>query len=167
MKTKSLITRCVFVAAIIFLFGMTNAMSGEYKAMQEVESADTVFDFRISDPSAALSHLGLIHNMKDDPNMEINGSRPDIILVFIGPSVKLISTDRSDFDQQEQKTLHRLAEKIASMDSDGIKFEICMTAAGAHNVDSDTILSEFKKVENGWISLVGYQNKGYAMIADF
>ena len=168
MKTKSLITKYVFIAAaIIFFLGMTNAVSGEYKAMQGVESADTVFDFRISEPSTALAHLDLIHSMKDDPNMEVNGSQPDIILVFIGPSVKLISTDRSGFDQQGKEMLNRLAEKIARMDNDGIKFEVCMTAARGHNVDSDTILPEIEKVENGWISLVGYQNRGYAMVANF
>lgn len=167
MKRKSLITVYVFIVAVIFLFATTNAMSGEYEAMQGVESADTVFDFRISDPSVALAHLGLIHKMTDDPNMEINGTRPDIILVFIGPSVKLTSTDRSEFEQQKKETLDRLAQKIARMDSDGIKFEICMAAVRANNVDPDSILPEMEKVENGWISLVGYQNRGYAMIADF
>lgn len=167
MTTKSFKTRYLFIAVILLLFGITNAMSAEYKAMQGVESADAVFDFRISDPTTALAHLGLIHTMKNDPNMAVNGSRPDIILVFIGPSVKLVSTDRSGFDPQEQKTLKQLAEKIADMNRDGITFEICMVAARANNVDADTILPEIEKVENGWISLVGYQKKGYAMIANF
>ncbi len=167
MKTKFFKTGYLFIAAILLLFGITNAMSAEYKAMQGVESTDTIFDFRISDPATALAHLGLIHTMKDDPNMAVNGSQPDIILVFIGPSVKLVSVDRSGFDQQEHETLNRLAEKIADMDRDGITFEICMVAAQANNVDPDTILPEIEKVENGWISLVGYQNKGYAVIADF
>ena len=79
-------------------------MAADYKAMQGVESTDTVFDFRISDPAIALAHLALIHNMKKDSNMAVNGDQPDIILVFIGPSVKLISTDRSGFDQTEQET---------------------------------------------------------------
>ncbi len=84
----------------------------------------------------------LIHDMKSDPNMVINDSQPDIELVFIGPSVKLISTDMSDFDQQEREALNRLADKIASMNQDGIEFEICMVAAHSVNVDPDTILPE-------------------------
>ena len=167
MKEKYFKAEYVFIAIIMLLFGITNAVSAEYKAMQGVEATDTVFDFRISDPAIALAHLDLIHNMKDDSNMAVNGSQPDIILVFIGPSVQLISTDRSGLDQQEQETLNKLAEKIASMSKDGIMFEICMVAARANNVDSGTILPEIEKVENGWISLVGYQNKGYAMIANF
>lgn len=167
MKTKYLKTGFIFIVAVIALLGIVNPVSAEYKAMRGVQSTDTVYDFRISDPATALAHLGLIHDMKSDPNMVINDSQPDIILVFIGPSVKLISTDRSDFDQQEREILNQLAEKITSMNQDGIKFEICMVAAHSVNVDPDTILPEIKKVENGWISLVGYQHRGYAMIANF
>jgi hypothetical protein len=32
---------------------------------------------------------------------------------------------------------------------------------------SDTILPEIKQVENGWISAIGYQLNGYALVADF
>lgn len=167
MKTKFFKTGFIFIVAVIALLGTTSAVSADYKSMQGIQSTDTVFDFRISDPATALAHLGLIHDMKSDPNLVINDSQPDIVLVFIGPSVKLISTDRSDFDQQDRETLNKLADKITSMSQDGIKFEVCMVAAHSANVDPDTILPEINEVYNGWISLIGYQNNGYALIANF
>ncbi|MFO8146375.1 MAG: DsrE family protein, partial [Gillisia sp.] len=62
---------------------------------------------------------------------------------------------------------NKIAQKISAMDSDGIRFEICMTAAHALGVSADSILPEIMQVENGWISLIGYQQNGYSMIADF
>lgn len=167
MKTMPFKSTYVFIFAIILLFGAADGAAGEYKAMQGVESADTVFDFRISDPKAALGHLKLIHSMMDDPNMVINGSKPDIVLVFIGPSVKLVSTDTSNADRQERESLNKIAEKIAAMKKDGFQFEICMAAIGTHGLNPDKILPQIEKVENGWISVVGYQKKGYSLVADF
>lgn len=167
MKTISFKSSGVSLFVIFFLLGAAESMAGEYKAMQGVKSTDTVFDFRISDPAAALGHLTLIHTMMDDPNMIIKGSRPGIVLVFIGPSVKLVSTDPSRADPRKSETQKKIADKIAAMKKDGFRFEICMAAVHAHGVSPETILPGVEKVENGWISVVGYQKKGYSMVADF
>ncbi|MCW8194517.1 hypothetical protein F6455_06935 [Proteobacteria bacterium 005FR1] len=57
-----------------------------------------------------------------------------------------------------------MAEKISSMDKDGVRFDICMTAARAHDVSAESVLPEIVQVGNGWISLTGYQQNGYSMI---
>jgi uncharacterized protein len=156
----------VLVLFSMFLYPATNSMSAEYEAMQGVESANAVFDFRVGDPDAALGHLNLIHTMMDDQNMILNGEQPEIVVVFIGPSVNLVSTNGSQ-SSQEKEQLTAIADKIATMDKDGIVFEICMTAAHAHDVDPDSILPEINKVGNGLISVIGYQHNGYALVANF
>jgi intracellular sulfur oxidation DsrE/DsrF family protein len=47
---------------------------------------------------------------------------------------------------------------------EGIKLEICTIATKVFNVDASSILPGIKQVHNGWISLIGYQSKGYALI---
>ncbi|MFD0976836.1 DsrE family protein [Salinimicrobium gaetbulicola] len=135
-----------------------------YQAMEGVSSVNTVFDFRISDADNAMKHLSLIHGMLEDPNMIIKGEQPEIIIVLVGPSVKLVSTDKMKNDSEAK---NGIAKKISDMTADGIRFEICMTAAHAFGVPADSVLPEIVQVKNGWISLVGYQQKGYSMIADF
>ncbi len=163
MKLKFL---CHAVCVAILL-SAAPALSAEYPAMQGVESADAVFDFRIGEPDTALGHLNLIQSMIDDPAMVIKGREPRLAIVFIGPSVKLISTDTSPFGEEQKKTIAAIAEKIDAMSKSGVRFEICMTSVPAFNVDPDSILPQVDKVGNGWISLIGYQHRGYAMIADF
>lgn len=130
-----------------------------YAAMEGVTSIQTAFDFRVGDADVALGHLNLIHAMLDDPSMIRDGDRPRIVVVFIGPSVNLVSTDGNGYPE--------IADKVEAMEADGVRFEICMTAAGAHDVSAASILPEIIQVGNGWISLIGYQEQGYAMIADF
>ena len=58
----------------------------------------------------------------------------------------------------------KIAETISAMAQDGIKFEICLIAVDLLGVDRASILPEIKHVGNGWISLVGYQHKGYGLV---
>lgn len=132
-----------------------------YQALEGVRSVNTVFDFRIADSDKAMAHLNLIHGMLEDPNMIKKGEQPEVIIVLIGPSVNLVSMK----DAPEAKS--EIAKKISDMTADGVRFEICMVAAHAHGVPADSVLPEIVQVKNGWISLVGYQQKGYSMIADF
>ncbi|MGM0934788.1 MAG: DsrE family protein [Bacteroidota bacterium] len=162
--------KSMFLIVVISFLGlmqqeMAHAQTeSSYEAMEGVTSAKTVFDFRISDSDKAMAHLNLIHQMIKDPSLVIEGEQPEVIIVLIGPSVNLVSTNNMKNASGSQNDI---AEKISAMDSDGIRFEICMAAAHAFNVSADSILPEIVQVENGWISLIGYQQNGYSMIADF
>jgi intracellular sulfur oxidation DsrE/DsrF family protein len=47
----------------------------------------------------------------------------------------------------------------------GVRFEVCSVALRTFKVDPSQVVPEVKPVANGFNSLIGYQNKGYAMIA--
>ena len=42
--------------------------------------------------------------------------------------------------------------------------EVCLFAANVVGVDPATILPEIDRVNNGFISTIGYQAQGYAMV---
>lgn len=155
----------VFTFALLMSLSASNAFAQEreYAAMEGVNNVQTVFDFRVGDGKVALAHLDLIHSMLKDPSMTQGGVPPEMVVVFIGPSVNLVSTDEGGATAEAKDAI---ARKISEMDADGARFEICMTTAHALEVSADSILPEIVQVGNGWISLVGYQHKGYAMIAD-
>ncbi len=141
-----------------------NAFSEEYKILKGLKSVKTVFDFELANPQDALIGLQLIDQTFKDKNMQRLGKKPDIVVVFIGPSVKLVSKNKSGFTADEQKILDEFASAVSKMAKDGIKFEICLFAVKILGVDPSTILPEIKQVGNGWISLIGYQAKGYALV---
>lgn len=155
--------KLLIVCAVLLVFPAA-AMAQEYEAMDGVTSVKAAYDFRVGDPEVALGHLDLIHSMMTNESMVIDGRQPEIVLVFIGPSVNLVSTDIMGAAAGEMEAI---AEKISAMEEDGVKFEICMTSAHAMEISPDSLLPELEQVGNGWISLIGYQHNGYAMIADF
>ena len=58
-------------------------------------------------------------------------------------------------------------EKLAEMNRDGIRLEVCLFAADVHDVDPATIPGYIHRVDNGWISTLGYQAQGYSLVAVF
>jgi intracellular sulfur oxidation DsrE/DsrF family protein len=145
----------------------TNAFSGEYTALKGVESVKAVFDVRTGNPTFAASMLDLAHNTFKDKNITAVTKKPKFVVVFSGPAAKLISTKRTGFSPEEQRTLKHMAESITKMAKDGIKLEVCDLAVKVFDVEPSSILPEIKHVGNGWISLIGYQAKGYSLVTAY
>ncbi len=165
MKSSSKIsTVCIFFMICLFVAIAGNAFSQEYSAMKGLKSVKAVFDFELGNPQSALVHLQVIDQTFNDKNMEKSGKKPNIVVIFIGPSVKLVSKNKSGFNADEQKVIDEIAKTLSKMAKEGIKFEICLIAAKLMGVDPSTILPEVKQVGNGWISLIAYESRGYALV---
>ena len=162
-KNTSFIAALVIVFAVIFS-GLGTAYAGGYDMLQGLESFNAVVDMRSGKPTSLAMQLGLIHTMYNDANVRKITEKPRFVIIFIGPSVKLVSTDTAGFSGEDKEAIAKIADTISAMAKDGIKFEICLFAADLLGVDRASILPEIKHVENGWISLIGYQHVGYGLV---
>jgi intracellular sulfur oxidation DsrE/DsrF family protein len=165
MKTESRKLLLVLFFSVVFLLGgNVNAAGGEYESMKGVYAVKAVFDMRAGSPKSAALLLDLIHQTYRDKNIAGITSEPAFTVVFIGPSVKLISKNRDGFSPEDQKSLEEIARTVSRMSEDGIKLEICLFAADLFGVDHASILPEVKQVPNGFISVIAYQAKGFALV---
>lgn len=156
------ITKVSLVVLFLVFSSFSSALSDEYDAMKGVSSVKVIFDMRDGNPQTAVIHLNLIHDtykklvtMKKDPVC---------VVVFMGGAVKLISADESGLNAEEQKSRKEIAGIISRMSSSGIRMEVCLFAAKLVGVEPASILSEVKRVGNGWISEIGYQAMGYSLV---
>ena len=165
MKKEARTIILCLLFSICFLYANVANVSGEeYKTLKGLKSIKAVFDVRTGNPKSAAFLLNLIHNTFKDKNITAVTEKPDFAVVFIGPAVKVVSKNREGFSSEEQKSLAEIANTISAMSKDGIKFEICMVAAKVFSVEPSSILPEIKQVHNGWISLIGFQAKGYSLV---
>jgi uncharacterized protein len=161
-KIITLLNLCVAIS----LFCVVSTASGEeYKAMRGVEIAKAVFDERESNPKNAVLHLNVVRQTYEE--LVAMKKNPVFVLVFSGPSVKLISKNREGFSPDDQKSLDEIAKIISAMSKDGITLEICLIATKVFNVDPASVLPEIKKVGNGWISIIGYEAQGFSLVPIF
>ncbi|MCF8037669.1 MAG: DsrE family protein [Desulfobacteraceae bacterium] len=165
MKAKNIfLPILVFSALLLLLVSPALVPAGEYKSLQGAGSADTVFDFRESDPASALAHLSLAHNVFRDQAIRDVSKDADFVVIFMGGSVKMLSSNRNAFTDDQRKTLERMDNVISKMIKDGITLEVCLFAVDSQGVDPESISPEIERVPNGWISSIGYQAKGYALV---
>jgi intracellular sulfur oxidation DsrE/DsrF family protein len=144
---------------------VSESSAAEYEALKHIKAVQAIFDFRAGDPKAAALQLDLIHDTYRD--LTLMKKRPVFVVVFMGPSVKLITKKRNGSTPDDQVILNEIAATISAMSRNGIKFEICLVSAGAFKVDTSAVLPEVTRVGNGWISEIGYQTHGYSLVPVF
>ena len=152
----------LFLSVCISLGFFSAAYAQEYDALKGLKSAKAIFDLRLGSPKGAALQLQVIHQTYKD--LAAKKMKPAFSVVFIGPSVKLISKNREGFAAEDQKKLDEIGGTISQMAKDGIRLEICLIAARVMGVEPASVLPEIKKVPNGYISVIGYQAHGYSLV---
>jgi intracellular sulfur oxidation DsrE/DsrF family protein len=164
MEKKSRIIVSIVVASVFILAVVGSVSAATYEGLAGVKSIKAIFDVRDSTAQSAAVHIKLIHDTCKDKSIMAVSKKPSFVVAFMGPSVKLISKDKKGFSAEDQKAMDEIAQTVQAMAKDGIKLEVCDFAVKVFGVDPASILPEIKHVPNGWVSLIGYQTKGYALV---
>lgn len=132
-------------------------------AIDGLESVKAVYDVRKSNPNALDMYLkAIITNVE---NLEKEGVQADLVMVFISHSVKFINTAPAlETEADYGDALASIAKSVETLQELGVRMEACNGATRAFDVDNDTLLPGIEPVRSGFISLMGYQNNGYALI---
>ena len=153
-----------FVAALTVLFSMP-VLAAEYdNALKGVNSYDAVFEVTQKNPKVANLIFWAVKNSYEVAEVKRLAKDPNIAIVFHGPAVKLLSTDKTPFNAAEWAEVENFQETLRQMKKDGVKLEVCLYAVKVMGVDKDTIIPEIDQVGNGFVSVIGYQMQGYAVV---
>ena len=157
---------------IAFLFALVSTAAQAEKTIDDRASlADLkvgkgVFLVDIGDPKKLNFYLEVIQGTFK--GMKEQGVEPDFILVYIGPSVKYLSSAPSaELEQELGALLLDIEVNVDALAALGIRQEICAVATRVFGIDNDTILPGLTLVGDGFISLIGYQAQGYHLVPVF
>ena len=89
---------------------------------------------------------------------------PHIIVVFIGPDVAFLTRNRRGIPYTDERAVANIHKEITGLARQGIRFQACGVAMHGMDVNPRTLIAPVAPVENGFISVIGYQEKGYALI---
>ena len=167
---KNLKKIAVFHILAVLLSGISLGLmaapvtAGEYAALEGVAGVNTVFDVSQGSPKVANIVFWAVKDVYQNESVRALPNPPRTVVVFHGPSVKLISSDRKGFKPEEVAEVDKFADTIRQMKKDGVTFEICDYAAKVMGVDPATIMPEIDHVGNGFVSVAGYQAQGYSVV---
>jgi intracellular sulfur oxidation DsrE/DsrF family protein len=155
----------VITIAAVGLAAQARMASADYKnALSGVSQVKAIFD--VSQGSAFMLNLVFwaVQDVYNDSTVKGLSKPPQAAVVFHGQAVKLLSTDKKHYMQQNQEEVKKFQETLRKMKSEGVKIEVCQYALKVLEVDPKTIIPEVSQVGNGFVSIVGYQAQGYEVV---
>jgi intracellular sulfur oxidation DsrE/DsrF family protein len=123
------------------------------EAISGLKTARAVFDVRAPDREKLIFNLELIKETAE--GMAAQRVKPQMIVTFRGPGIRLLTREQA---------ADEIAPLISELKGMGVRFEVCTVATRIFKVDKATILPDIVLVGNSLISLIGYQNRGYALV---
>lgn len=154
---------------LIFLHAMAYASQNtvnDSAALADMKVGKSVFLVDIGDAQKLNFYLQVIQGTHK--NMKDQGVTPDFVIVYIGPSVKyLTSTPSARTEKEAAGLMLDIESNIEALAALGIRQEICAVATKVFGVNNNNILSGLTLVGDGFISLIGYQQQGYHLVPVF
>jgi intracellular sulfur oxidation DsrE/DsrF family protein len=94
--------------------------------------------------------------------------KPEMVLVFIGETVKFLSTKQDEaFVFENESHLDSIQQSIKNLHKLGVRMEVCNVATQVFKVDNNTIPKEMDIIADGFISLIGWQTQGHKLVPIF
>jgi intracellular sulfur oxidation DsrE/DsrF family protein len=163
---QALAVGIAIVMGLLITAGARAAAIDDADALRGVAIGKGVFLLDFSSPKKLDLYLKVINGTYD--GLVRQDVEPDFILVFIGPTVRFLTTEPDDELAMEYgDVLKDIAASIRELKRRDVKLEICAVATNVFNVDNDKVLPELQVVGDGFISLIGYQSQGYHLVPIF
>lgn len=167
----SVITRNCFRRVLLLLLTVSlvlvaaPVLAGGYdSALHNVKKFNALFEFSQGNPKGANLVMWAVRNSYQVDEVKAMPENPSVVVVFHGPVVKLLSSNRAPFNDSEWDEVEKFQRTIREMKLEGVKFEVCQYAAKLLGVDTNTIIPQVDQVGNGFVSVVGYQQQGYSVV---
>ena len=145
------------------LFGLTAHAFDDADALRGVSEGKGLFLVDLTRPDKTALYLEIIQG--SHAGMKRQGVEPDFVVVYIGPTVKFLTTRPGDeLEMEFGAELARIQKAVKGLGELGVKQEVCAIATKVFNIDNDTLPREMKLVGDGFISLIGYQSQGYKLV---
>ena len=157
------------MVVFVFILGFTNINANEINdkvALNGIKEAKSVFLIDFTDVKKTAFYLKIIEGTHI--GLASQGVKSNMVLVFIGPTVKFVSTKQDEaFEMENEKDLTSIQESIKSLASQGVRMEVCAIATKVFNVDNNSIPKEMSLIADGFISLIGWQTQGHKLVPIF
>lgn len=158
MKRNMLIGCCVLL--------LTTAAGGAQfdtaGALRGVKRVKFVVDVNVGEPALLLKRMALL----DATIRQLTeaGTKPIVVVAFRGKASRFITKGKGYVEDDQQDAKLAMRGWIERFSGRGIIIEQCALAAEILEIGLDDFLPQVTVVQNGYVSLIGYQHQGYAFL---
>ena len=155
-----------FVALLIaILLAPATTLANQFSdanALKGLKAVKVVCDVNVGEPKLLLRRMELI----DDTYTQLidAGIQPTFIVTFRGPATKFVTRGTRHVSPEHHAIKKEIQGWIDQFQENGFSLEQCAIAARSQKVPYEDVLPQITVVQNSYISIVAYQNKGYALL---
>jgi len=152
------------IALILLLFcgPISAAELKNDAALTGLTETKVIFDINQGDINKLLLRLHLID--KTYQQLISFEKAPKFVLAFRGKASRYVTVGEDYLRPEELPQKKQVEEWIDKFKKKNMVLEQCGIAAEMLKIDTTDFLPQIEVVANGYISLIGYQNKGYAFV---
>ncbi|WP_321365456.1 DsrE family protein [uncultured Desulfuromusa sp.] len=132
-------------------------------ALQGLTATRAVFDINQGNPDILALRLQLIK--KTYQQLSSAGKNPQFVLTFRGKASPFLTAGKTYIDQKDREKKLQIEKLLRYLNRLGFPLEQCAIAADLAKINTNDFLPYITVVANGYTSLIGYQNQGYALIS--
>ena len=155
----------ILIMSFFLALQVSSVIAGDYdNALKDVKGVKVIFNVSPGNPTFANTVFWAVRNVYQDEAVSTLPEKPQVAIVFHGPVVKLLSSERSGFDKKDSAEIDKFQATLRQMKKEGVKMEVCLYAAKVLGIDPATLMPEIDQVGNGFISVAGYQAQGYTVV---
>lgn len=159
---SSLVALFVFLPSVLLTTPLFAGSPDNRVAIADLKSVNIICDVNVGKPDLLLTRLELI----DETYSQLLDASvtPTIVVAFRGEASRYITQDNLYVPLQQMETKKAIRQIVAQFQRNGIRLEQCAIAARARHIDPEDLLPGIALVQNGYISIVAYQARGYALL---
>ncbi|MFK2823854.1 DsrE family protein [Arcobacter sp. YIC-80] len=151
---------------VLFLNNLNAEKINDKAALNGIKEAKSVFLIDFTNVRKTAFYLNIIEGTHK--GLIKQGVKPKMVLVFIGETVKFLSTKQDEaFEMEHEEHLEAIQNSIKNLSKAGVRMEVCAVATKVFKVDNNTIPKEMNIIADGFISLIGWQTQDYKLVPIF
>ncbi|MFA7496940.1 MAG: DsrE family protein [Acidithiobacillus sp.] len=160
---KSIIPYIVIVLSCLFLSAEASAAQlSDRQALQGLHQAKAIFLVNMRKPMA-VEHLVKVIGLTRRQFLSQKVT-PHFIVVFIGPDVAFLTKNHRGIPYTDERAVANIQKEVVQLSGKGVQFQACGVALHGMDVQPRDIIPQVSPVESGFISVIAYQEKGYALV---
>ena len=162
MKSLLKFVMTLLLVAVTARIGQAAETYNNSNALTGLRETKVYFDVNVGEPAKLLNRLQLIDAAYDQ--LVASGISP-LFVVGIRSKASNYFTRGDDYVVDTDLPVKKQIEaKIDRFKARHFRLEQCSIAAGLQEIDVADFLPQLEVVANGYVSMIGYQSKGYAFV---
>ena len=154
--------KILLLLLLLLLPGLATGAPDNSRALAGLKSVGVIFDVNVGNPQKLLLRLKLIEETVS--SLVGDAVTPDVVVAFRGGATLFMTQGDKYLPVEVLPLKEQIQAQVKHLKTLGYRIEQCAVAVRLLKVDPQDIIAEVPLVGNVYISMIGYQNRGYAFV---